>query len=818
MLPLADLRVVEIGALPAGAYCARMLADFGADVVKIEPPGGDPGRSTPPMVDIGAGARESGYFGFLNLRKRSVLVDPRQADQLARLHKLLHEADVLIDSLTSGERRAFGIDHDELRNANPALVIASTSWFGESGPYSDFAATDSVCRALAGLVQPIGPESGPPVPLPDYQAGIVGGLTAFIAVMAAMQCRDTNGGRRYEISVMEANLAIADYNVALSWGTGGRDKRWGVNRFVPNFPFGIYPCKRGWIGVTVVTPVQWKTFCKLLGIDEIGSDPQYAVNRDRLRNADRLEGCFKSRFLEKTADEWFRIALELRLPFVVVPDMDAVLKDNEHRRRGAFEEIVHGGRTYEAPGSPLRLGCTPPRRGGKVPKPGEHRASWLRGPGSKPPSNRAMSGESVSLPLEGVRVVDLSMGWAGPNATRHLADLGADVIKIEACQYPDWWRGVDNRPVVFEKVLYEKSPFFMVLNRNKRGVTLDLTTRDGVRLVKQLIEHADIVVENYSAGVLPKLGLDYDALRAVNDGIIMVSMPAFAADGKRRECRAYGSTLEQASGLPSVSGSPDGPPAMNHIAYGDSIGGLNAASALLIALLHRRRTGQGQRIDLSQVECMLPMLAPWIIEQSANGAVAPRLGTRHRAHVPHGCFRCLGEDEWVLIAVTNDRQWAALCESIGRKDFEVDRSLATAAGRREREAEIEQAIECWTRTLTADEAMLLLQKSGVPAGVARAPYDLLQDPHLCARGFWAWIDHPFIGIHPQPAPAYRDTGAPYPCPRHAPTLGQHNQEVLAGLLDVPQAEIDRLAQSGVIGTKAVPPNMRKARAAVGANC
>lgn len=815
-MALTDLRVVELGSLPAASYCARVFADFGADVVKVEQPAGDPGRFVPPLVDTAMHAFEGAYFGFLNVRKRSVVANPGQGESAARIERLLDDADVLIDSLTAAQRKELGIDHAGLRNRNPALVIASTSWFGESGPYRDFLATDSVCRAIAGLVQAIGPEAGPPVPPSDYQAAIFGGLTAFIAAMAALQFRDVDGGRRFEISVLEAALAIADYNVALSWAGGGRDKRWGVNKFLPNFPFGIYACKSGWIGVTVVTPAQWRTFCNLLQIEDIGADPQYAVNRDRLRNAGKLEACFAAKFLEKTAKEWFEIALELRLPFVVVPDMDGLLRDNEHRRRAVFEELTHNGVRYEAPCSPIRIELTPPRRGGAVPSSGEHQAAWLRERAHTPPSAAASQREKGSLPLKGIRVVDMSMGWAGPHATRHLADLGADVIKIEACQYPDWWRGVDNRPVVFEKVLYEKSPYFMPLNRNKRGVTLDLTTADGVRLVKKLTEEADIVIENYSAGVLPRLGLDYEALRKINDRIIMISMPAFAADGPLRECRAYGSTLEQASGLPSVSGRPDGPPAMNHIAYGDPIGGLNAASALLIALFHRRRTGRGQRIDLSQVECMLPMVAPWIIEQSANGVVAPRRGTRHPAYVPHGSFRCSGDDDWVLVAVTNDDQWHRLCRTIGRQDLEADRSLASAEGRRQRETEIERAIEAWTKIRTGDEAMYLLQHSGIPAGVVHATYDLLRDPHLCERGYWQWIDHPFYGRHPQPAPGYREDGIPYPVRAHAPTLGQHNQEVLGGLLNLSQAELDRLTQSGVIGTKAVPPSMRKARAATGA--
>jgi crotonobetainyl-CoA:carnitine CoA-transferase CaiB-like acyl-CoA transferase len=814
-MPLSDLRVVEVGYLPAASYCARIFADFGADVIKVEMPPGDPGRRIPPLVEIGGGEREGAFFGFLNVRKRSAVVDKTSPKSVATLHALLSQADVLVDSLTNADRAAHGIDHAEIRRTNPSAVIVATSWFGESGPYKDYTATDSVCRALAGSVHLIGPEHGPPIPTPDYQAGIIGGLTAFIAAMAVLQHRERNGGGRFEVSVLEAALAISDYNMALAWAAGGRDKRWGVNRFMPNFPLGVYPCKEGWIGITVVTPVQWRTFCQLMGVEDLAADPAYALNRDRLRDAQKLEDRYKAKFLEKTAEEWFQIALAARLPFVVVPEMADVLRSREHERRGAFERITHGDRTYAAPSSPVRLTGTPPRRNGQVPALGSQTVEWTdAGIRSGVAPAPARDG-APPPPLHGIRIIDLSMGWAGPLATRHLADLGADVIKVEACQYPDWWRGVDDRPIVIEQVLYEKSPFFLVMNRNKRGITLDLTTEDGVRLVKGLIAKADIVIENYSAGVLPKLGLDYPQLRAVNEAIIMVSMPAFAADGPFRESRAYGSTLEQASGLPSVCGLPAGPPAMNHIAYGDPISGLNAAAAVLIALSHRRRSGQGQRIDLSQVECMLPMVAPWIIEQSARGTVSPRLGTRHQACVPHGCFRCQGDDAWVLIAVTGDPQWRALCQVMGREDLARDPSLATPEGRRQREEELETAIAAWTHTRSADHAMRRLQEAGIAAGTVRPPYDLLTDPHLLERGFWTWTDRPFVDSHPHPAPAYRWNGQSFPVKCPAPTLGQHNEEVLRECLDLSPSELARLSQAGVIGTEAVAPKMRKARAAGG---
>ena len=323
--------------------------------------------------------------------------------------------------------------------------------------------------------------------------------------MASLLSRQTQNGRRFEVSVLDANLALSDYNVALAWAAGGRDQRWGVNRFPPNYPLGIFRCKQGWIGVTVVTPVQWKTFCQMLGMPDLAGDPRFAINRGRLRDADEIEARFAPRFLERTAEEWFALALEQRMPLVVVPDMADLLTSHEHRRRNTFVPVTHGGRSYEMPVSPLRLSATPPRAGGAVPALGEGKRQWRTRSASAMPAPAAASA-NPKRPLEGLRIVDLSMGWAGPLATRHLADLGGDIVKVEACQYPDWWRGVDNRPIVIEQVLYEKSAYFNVLNRNKRGVTLDLTTPDGVRLVKDLVRGADAVIENYSIGVLPKLG------------------------------------------------------------------------------------------------------------------------------------------------------------------------------------------------------------------------------------------------------------------------------------------------------------------------
>ena len=397
--------------------------------------------------------------------------------------------------------------------------------------------------------------------------------------------------------------------------------------------------------------------------------------------------------------------------------------------------------------------------------------------------------------LAGVRVVDLSMGWAGPLAARHLADMGADVVKVEGCVRFDWWRGWEATQAWIDEGGAEKNPAFNTVNRNKRAITLDLATPAGSGLLKRLVAIAHVVVENYSAGVLPKLGLCYDVLAAVNPGVVMISMPAFGTDGPWSDYRAYGSTVEQASGLPHLSGRPEDPPTMVHVALGDSVGGLNGAAALLTALRHRRRTGQGQHLDLSQSQCLFPLGAQGILAQAATGEAPERLGNRSARHAPHGVYPCAGEDEWIAIQVRSETQWRALAELAGIEGFDdlADR-LAQADA-------LDAALAGFTSGQVAELLMLELQAAGVPAGHVASSLELGQDPHLAARDFWKLMERPVVGEIPHPAAPYRVGKAPFDIDRAAPTLGQHNREVLAELLGLGDEEIASLEEQGIIGTK-----------------
>jgi crotonobetainyl-CoA:carnitine CoA-transferase CaiB-like acyl-CoA transferase len=782
---LVSLRVLELGEFEAAAYCGKLFADLGAEVIKVERPGGDPARRVGPSIPTASGEPESGYFAWLNTNKQSVTVS---ADDAGRLNALADACDIIVDG-RAGEAAARW--RGVLAVRRPATTIVSLSWFGESGPYRDYLADDLIVSALAGVSWPVGAAGEPPQPVCDRQAGIVGGLNAFTAALAA---RLGGAGRRFEVSLLEANLAISELYETSAGVAVRPERRFGRNRYIPTFPMGVYRCREGWIGVSVVTNDQWRGFCELLGLAEEAERPELLWAFGRFSHADELEATYAPRFLAHTASEWFAKALQMRLPCAIVPDMAELPTLAVHRERGAFADVEVCGARFEAPVLPQRLLRPRQPANGVAPGAGEHTDLW-RNPAPRPATPEAAAGPG--RPLQGVRIVDLTMGWAGPLATRQLGDLGAEVIKVESCGYSDWWRGSDPREAAVREHQFEKSAIFNAVNRNKKGITLDLTDPEGAALLRRLVATADAVIENYSQGVLPKLGLGHAALRAVNPSLVMVSMAAFGSGNPWSEARAYGSTLEHGAGVPMVAGCAGEPPTMTHLALGDPIGGLNAAATLLAALYHRARTGEGQHVDLSQVECLFPLVAAPAIEQALTGKVT-RWGDATEGRLLRAGFRCLGEEAWVLASVSDAAAWARICTLAGRADLA---SVPVTAGKVA--PPVAEVIEAWSSVQAADDVMAALQGVGVAAGVMRRPGELQIDPHLLDRGAWEWVDRPWIGVHSQALAAFREDGAAYPVIHPSPLLGEFNEDVLGGILGLSADEIAGLATRGVIGREPV---------------
>lgn len=810
-LALNGLRVLEVGTGPALAYAGKLFSDFGAEVIKVESPAGDAWRQMPPMVCIpGAAQPESALFAWLNTSKRSVTADAGSAEDSAWLAQLARTCDVVLDAraLTEGPvilARPVWSGNTAERQGHEPIEVALT-WFGESGPYSQYAGAEAVCRGLAGAVHGSGPVEGPPHMPHDVQTAVVVGLAAFSAAVAALIGR-AQGSRRYVLSVHEAIFSVVEMEAGMVPDKRHPLRRLGVNRFCGTHPAGIYQTSEGWIGIFTHTLPQWVALCEAIGRPELAGDPRFANGQERMARADEIDALLIPAFLTRTAREWFEILGDKKHPTVIVPTMAELLSQEVHRRRNAFVPVEVGGVSFEGPVVPLRLDAAGPLPGGSAPAKGAHNALYRTSGLDHHPRLQLRRTSAEQLPLRGIRVVDLTMGWAGPLASRTLADLGAEIIKVESTGYPDWWRGANFTEAFYRDRLYEKNSNFNLMNRNKLGITLDLTRPEGKQLLLQLAARADAVIENYSAEVLPKLGLDYEALRAVNERLVMLSMPAFGLGNAWSNTRAYGGTLEQASGLPLHTGHPEGPPAMTSYAYGDPIGGLNAGAAMLLALFVQQATGEGRHVNLSQVEAMLPMAAPFILEQSVSGTVSPRLGNRHPMHVPHGSFRCAGDDAWIVLTVT-DAQWPALCRVIGREDLAADARLAQAPGRRAQHDRIDAAITSWCKARDPEEAMRLLQRAGIAAGVVRPMSQVLQDAHLHARGFWRGVERAHSGMYTASTAWFRTGSEPVPIRNAAPTLGEHTEEVLTRVLGLSAGQIADLERMGITGKTAKPKSSK----------
>ncbi len=406
------------------------------------------------------------------------------------------------------------------------------------------------------------------------------------------------------------------------------------------------------------------------------------------------------------------------------------------------------------------------------------------------------------LPLEGVRIADLTMVWAGPYATRLLAEMGAEVIKVESPRNWDNLRTLIPQPGVDEP--WNTSFYFNDYNRDKKSLSLDLSLDGGRELFLKLVRHCDVVIENYRADVLENLRLGYDALRQARPDIILVSMASFGKTGQERDNVGYGPIIEQMAGLASLTGyGDDGVPYKTGISYGDPIAGVAAAGAVALALIRRRKTGEGGFIDLAQREVMSTMIGEAFAAASLRGAAPAHRANRDPRFVPQGVYRCLGEEQWIVISVRDDSQWHALAALIGVP------SLASLP-RDERQArhdEIDALITAWAAAREPQEAMEALQAAGVAAGRVLDTVAIHDDPHLNARGFWVWLPHPRMHPWRQPASAWRLVEANPRLRRHAPLFGEHNREILTGLLGLSDSDLAQLTAAGVIADSLIDPTV-----------
>lgn len=410
------------------------------------------------------------------------------------------------------------------------------------------------------------------------------------------------------------------------------------------------------------------------------------------------------------------------------------------------------------------------------------------------------------LPLQGIRVLDLGSAWAIPIATRYLALLGAEVIHIESCARPDISRFGMHAENSIEGRFWETGMRHNLINVNKKAITLDLGMPSGVRVFKELVKVSDVVAENYSPRVLKNLGLDYPVLREVRPDIIMISSSGFGGTGPWAYYGAWGMGMEPTAGISHLTGYVDGPPLKSLVPYTDIVSSVHASFALLMALDYRRRTGKGQWIDLSQNEAAAQQIGEAIMDYTMNGRVQMRMGNRHPSMAPHGIYRCQGNDKWVVIAISSDEEWRALCDALGNPPWTKEERFCDALSRWHHQEELDELIEGWTSERDHYEVMRILQRAGVPAGAVLTPKEIWLDPHLRERGCFPMLSHPklegmeHVGKRPYLGMPWRMSKTEIFFER-SPLFAEHNHYALGELLGMSAEEIAELEREGVIGNR-----------------
>ena len=800
--PLIDgVRILDISGGIAGSFAAKLLADCGADVIKVEPPAGDPARRAGPFHAAGPDPEASAPFLYTNTSKRGVTLDLDDSAGRDAFLRLAVGAQVVIAGEPEPALARRGIGRDALRAVNPDIVLVTASGFGSDGPYRDYAWTHLIACALGGWAHLCGDIAREPLQSGGNLADTLLGAYTAVATLIAIAGRERHGaGDHVDVSGYEAMVTAAllvtqryEYN-----GTIG-------NRLaeVGPAPSFIVPCGDGYIGANVLTDAQWRLMCAFFGQPELADDPRLVETVDRMqRGREVVEPLLVEAVRDRAPEEVFHDAQSWRIPFGLVPTVAEAFDLLPHREREFFAAFDHpvAGRV-RMPGIPFLIdGARPPS--GRPPLLGEHNDELLADSATPVEPAAETSVVPGARPLAGMRIVDLSMFMSGPLATLCLADAGADVIKVESVQRIDGWRASASSGAAF----WEESMAFNWVNRNKRGITLNLTDPRGVGLLKRLIADADAVVENYSPRVMGNFGLDYEALQAVNPSIVMLSMPGFGLTGAWRDYVAFANTTEQMAAIPQLTGYTDGQPIFTGTTGGDPLAGLLGAVGLLAALQRKRRTGEGCHIDLSQTEAVTSYMGDVFTGYAINGEEPGLRGNSHPKMAPHGTYPCRDE-RWIAIACRDDADFRRLGAFMGRDDWaDATAPLATAAARLNATPELDAALASWTANQDPIDLMIRLQQAGVPAAAVTTGKDLLEDRHLQAREFFVRQERAVVGSKRYPGSPYRFTDAPPPGNDATPTLGQHNREVLTALLDLSDEEIAELEADDVIGT--VPIDFR----------
>ena len=780
-----------------GELGPMLLGDLGADVIRVEPPEGSAARRVPP-----SGPSESLSFQAFNRNKRSIVLNDGDRDVL---ESLIESADFLFESAWPSTLAPFHLDPDAVRGVNPHIVHVRISPFGSDGPRADCLGNDLVVAAMGGPVALQGPRDRAPLRVGVPQVWRHAGAEAAAGALVAHARRVRTGQAQFVDVSAQCVMTWTMLQAMDAHGIQGFDfERSGSQMAGIEI---VHPCKDGHLIALPMSRVilglldwmiedgvmdasareaDWEAF------DHSLRDPELKPRWTR----DEMVVILRSFFARHTKQELFDFGIANDITLAPVGTVPELLGLEHLTVRDYWRELeLPDGQTVKSPGAWARSSGSSELLALRRPPPGLDadgaaiRAGLATSTPTRPPAERG--GDEDALPFAGIKVADFAWVGVGPISSKYLADHGATVVRVESENRPDVLRG--GTPFKDAVPGWNRSQFFGDFNTSKLGLALDMKLPEAHAIAKRLIAWSDVMIESFAPGAMARMGLDYDHVRQLNPGIIMVSTCLMGQTGPARAMAGYGYHAAAIAGFYEVTGWPDEDPCGPWTAYTDTIAPRFVSTILAAALDRRRRTGEGCFIDLAQLEAALHFLGPEILDCQVTGRSVTRIGNRDRFRAPQGCYQCAGEDAWLAVAVDTDEQWRGLRRVIGCVS-----EYPTNAERLAAHDVIDEALTTWTTSRDAESAMRELQAAGVPAGLVQRSSDLLADPQYAHRGFYRYLEHGEMGRIPYAGHQYRIAGYDNGPRGPAPMLGEHSFEVLTELLGLSEEELSEAFASGAI--------------------
>jgi crotonobetainyl-CoA:carnitine CoA-transferase CaiB-like acyl-CoA transferase len=806
-----QLRVVELGDGIASAYAAKLLGDHGADVVKVEGPEGDPARRRGPFRDGPSNKRtqdpeESGLFLALNVNKRGITMDLTAAG----VEGLLDWADLVVHNFSPRQAATLGLDVANITDSHPELVVLAITAFGHSGPYAEYEAEELTLTNAGGWAN-LCPsthtdETLPPLKVFGDQCALMSGIAGATAALAVTrQARESGVGeyidfsqQAYVASVLEAGIPAYSYKEEVA----SRHLQRGL------IPWRIFNVVDGSVFIVCIEQDQWERLVEFMGHPEWADLELFADGVGRAENQDLVHTFVQEFVGEWRADDLYHAAQKHRICVAPVMHLKEIAKNEHLRARNFFTEVTRA-RTEPIEMLAAAAITKSGRAALRLPAPrlGEHNAQIDFA--ARPTT---VSHNASSIPLAGVRVLDMTWAWAGPFCSMNLAHLGAEVLRIESEKRADLYRRLPIFPEDWEPTL-NVSGMFNQWNQGKSSIAIDLAHPQGIAIVKDLIKQSDVVVQNFATGVMDRLGLGYAELKNLNPKIILASISGYGQSGPYSQYMGYGPAMPPLTGLAAATGYVDGGPEEIGLSMPDPTAGITAAMAIVSALARRDSSGEGDHIDVSLWEATGVLNIEGWMQYVLTGSEPKRIGNRSLTMSPHGCFPCapnspavkptpdakvLSDTAWVSVACRTDEEWSKLAHRID-PELAQDARFDSLHARKQHEDELEATITAWTKNRDRWDITTSLQADGIAAFPTMTSQDIVEDPHLNERGFIERLDHPEVGKRAHTGIPWRFRNRANGVASPAPCLGADTDRHLRELLQLSDQEITDLYTAQIIG-------------------